>query len=311
MRALSLAVLALGLFAGAAAASAQNFQGLWDSNYGRIRLAQTAQRVHGAYAYANGSSIDGTVKNGRFVFRYREPAAAGEGWFELAKDGRSFTGKWRADGAQTWENWSGKRVVPAPDRSWLVIIEANWEQSLTDHEYSFGQMVKSFFTRVPAVQVRHRFFSTAPELEHWLREVPYLAEPTVVVISGHGLEDGMLDSRQGNPIKPDVFTRTLRYADNVKLLHLAACLTLKGGYADQILRGLGRTTNFPISGYTTDVDWAGSAVSDLLYYQLLLEHQLAPKEAIRQLLLMMPLAGSRAQKGAVIPSLGMRLVQPQ
>lgn len=35
---------------------------------------------------------------GRFTFTYREPDADGEGWFELAPDGKTFESKWHETG---------------------------------------------------------------------------------------------------------------------------------------------------------------------------------------------------------------------
>src|SRR5437588_11169064 len=89
------------------------FAGNWLSTFGPMTLAQSGATVRGSYAMGPGKTcrIQGKVKDGgRLTFTYREPEAAGEGWFELAPDGQSFAGKWREEGAERWLPWQGNRV---------------------------------------------------------------------------------------------------------------------------------------------------------------------------------------------------------
>jgi hypothetical protein len=45
------------------------------------------------------------------AFRYTEPDAAGEGWFDLSEDGAKILGMWRQDGIEEWSTWEGERVA--------------------------------------------------------------------------------------------------------------------------------------------------------------------------------------------------------
>ena len=135
------------------------FDGLWNSSFGPLRLIEEGDRVSGFYPVGAGATLEGRRKGDRLTFRYREPAARGRGAFELAADGLSFEGEWRARGDDRWQPWWGLRVRPQPNLTWLVVVEAPWQRFLSEREYSFGGMLREFFARVPAVQVRHRFFT--------------------------------------------------------------------------------------------------------------------------------------------------------
>jgi hypothetical protein len=54
--------------------------------------------------------IQGKVRDGRLEFRFQEPEAGGEGWFELSADGSAFSGQWHPDGVPQWGPWTGSRV---------------------------------------------------------------------------------------------------------------------------------------------------------------------------------------------------------
>src|SRR5262249_23948929 len=143
---------------------------------------------------------------------------------ELAEHGHTFEGKWRPDGASEWEAWEGERMLPAPGYRWLIVIEAHWQHSLPDRDFSFGSMLKEFFARLPHVGVRQRFFDNEHGLERWLREVMYLPEPAVVVIAAHATEEGL--AAHGEPIEQRGLIDNLRHADNVLLLHFSSCLMM-------------------------------------------------------------------------------------
>ncbi len=107
-------------------------------------LEQQGRAVSGWYSYGGMSTIEGTVNDsGRMVFRYDEGNAAGEGWFQMSEAGNSFSGQWRADGAGSWSSWEGYRSAEDGSR-WLVILEAEWQESLTENEYSFGEMLQAW-----------------------------------------------------------------------------------------------------------------------------------------------------------------------
>ena len=123
------------------------FVGLWSTRYGKMRLIETKDGIRGIYGARGVSTIAGTVKDGKLTFTYSEPSVSGEGSFVLNKAGTGFTGKWREKGTTQWANWNGTRIQPVAGRRWLVILEARWEQDITQQEFSFGEMLRKFFAR--------------------------------------------------------------------------------------------------------------------------------------------------------------------
>lgn len=284
------------------------FSGLWDSSFGRMRLVQDGQQVRGMYAYTSGSVLEGKVAGRKLTFTYKEPKAEGEGWFELAEDGRSFKGKWREKGKEAWQNWNGTRAKAVPDRVWLVVIEANWEAHLAEGEYSFGQMLKTFFTRTPNVQVRHRFFTDAASLRQWCEEVNYLAEPVVVSISSHGGPGTVHAARQ--PIDARIVLESLKYA-NLRLLHFSACSVLQGDTLEKLLTQVSYRPRYPISGYTQTVDWGASAALEFLYFDLIVARGTTPIRAVDQVRRLMPYAGDTPVPGTPVGYAGLRILPPK
>ncbi|HMP57980.1 MAG TPA: hypothetical protein PKD86_01395 [Gemmatales bacterium] len=284
-----------------------DFAGLWDTSYGRLRLVQEGKRVSGSYSFASGSAVEGTVAGRRLTFKYKEPTAEGEGWFELAEDGRSFRGRWREKGKETWGDWRGGRIRPVPNRVWLVVIEANWENHLAENDYSFGHMLKSFFTRVPDVQVRQRFFTDSASLKKWCDEVCFLAEPVVVSISAHGGPGSVMAA--GKPIDARTVLESLQFA-NLRLLHFSACDVLKGDKLEKLVAELGYRPRFPISGYTQSVDWGASAALEFLYFDLILARGIRPDRAADQVRALMPYAGDKAVPGTPVGYAGLRMLMP-
>jgi len=280
------------------------FDGLWDTTYGPMRLIVDEKKVAGRYAQSGGSTIQGNLEGRRLNFQYQEPDAKGEGWFQLADDGRSFAGKWKEADAENWSDWSGTRVLPAVDRVWLVVVEARWESSLKEREYSFGSMLRAFFNRVPRVEIRHRFFSNTEGFRRWCGELTYLAEPVVLVIASHG--EGGSVTVGGETLGPDELADALRFAGNLKLVHFSACEIMQGDSAQRLQKQLQRRV--PISGYTTSVDWVASAVIEFLYLNLILEKRMSPADAARQTLQLAPFAGDQPIPDAAIPPAGFRLL---
>jgi len=286
----------------------RGFEGLWETSYGRMRLIQDNDDVHGIYAYNAGSSIGGQRTGKKLTFTYKEPDAAGEGWFELAADGKSFQGKWKAKGAPNWSDWTGKRVDPVLCKVWLVVIEANWESHLGEQEYLFGNMLRAFFARAPQVQVRQRIFHDEDGLRKWCREVAYLAEPVLLSVATHGCAKGV--TVDGKVIGATAMADSLRYATNLKLLHFSACELMKERVAADMMLALTKHARFPISGYTTSVDWAASALIEFTYFDLILSRNIDPARAAEQLPRLVPYAGDKTVAGSAYPAAGFRFLAP-
>jgi hypothetical protein len=285
------------------------FDGVWDTTYGRMRLIEEPKRIHGLYAYSADSSLEGARDGNRFVFRYREPDATGEGWFELSADGSVFKGKWKAQGSANWSEWTGRRVVPAAGRLWLVVLETHWEQDLAEPEYSFGNMLRAFFARLPDVRVRHRMFQDKSGFRRWCRELAYIPEPVVLVLAAHGTAQGItIDS---GTIGAADLAESLRYAGNLRLLHFSACLAMKERLAADLAAAVGKERQFPISGYATAVDWAASAIIDFAYLELILGRGLTPAQAAEQVHTLLPFAKDKTLPGAAFPAADFRLLVPE
>lgn len=291
------------------AVEAKGFDGAWNTSWGMMRLVQDGNRVHGIYAGEGGSRLAGELKGGRLTFEYQEPEAKGAGWFELAADGDHFHGGWTPAGGAQESAWDGARVTPRPGRQWLVVLEARWEESLAEREYAFGDMLRPFFARLPNVEVRHRYFTDEHSLAKWCSEVAYLVEPVVLLIATHGTPEGI--EVGGHTIGARSIVQSLRYARSVQLLHFSSCLAMKDRMAVEILRGLGKDAAFPISGYTTEVDWSASAILELMYLDLQFAHEMTPEEAAGQLAQLLPFSGAKRVPGAPFESAGFRIIRPE
>ena len=270
----------------AQAASAAGFAGTWESTYGVLRLVQEGARVRGRYSYGNGSTVEGAVEGGVLRGTYEEPGGVrGRLVFALDDGGGSFRGRWRPEPERALElddedahDWSGTRVVPVPGRTWLVILEAHWEGSLGEHEYSYGAMLREFFERVPSVEVRHRFVHDRADLARFCGELAALVEPVVLYVSSHGTEEGVV---LGDGVASGaVLGAALRDAGELKRLHHGACAVMRGDAPRAIRAAAAPHAPFPISGFKVPVDWAGSAIVDFAYLALVLEQGMAPAEAV-------------------------------
>ncbi|MBM79806.1 MAG: hypothetical protein CMJ78_04345 [Planctomycetaceae bacterium] len=287
------------------------FEGLWETSFGLMRLSSGAKGVRGVYEYPSGNAtIEGAVKDGRLNFRYEEPEAKGSGWFELSEDKMSISGKWRPDGSQAWQTWTGTRRMPKAGRVWLVILEANWERSIEEPEYAFGDMLEKYFTMASArhVSVRHRFFHDATDLKRFCEKVQFIAEPVVVLISTHGTSKGI--TVFGKTISADVIAKGLAGASNVKLLHLSGCGMMSGSYPRQVHTLLKDQATFPISGYKTTVAWDASALGDFTFLSLLLIRGLEPDAAVRQAIIASPYLGETQVRGSSFRPLGLNVLPP-
>jgi uncharacterized cupin superfamily protein len=286
----------------------REFDGIWESTFGRLRLVQEEDRVFGFYEGVGRSTVEGKIVDGRLRFHYKEPSASGEGWFQIDEGLVSFTGEWRVDGASSWAPWVGKRILPQSNRTWLLVLEAHWQRSIGDQEYSFGGMVGEFLARYQHIAVRHRFFDDEEGLERWCRELLYFPEPAVVVVASHGTPEGI--NVGGHTINSRLVIDYLRHAENLQLLHFSSCLVLKEAQPGDFAKRIEKTAPFPISGYTTSVDWGGSAVLEFTYLDMILGKGLPPADAARQLLKLVRFAGDDPLPGSPYLPAGFRFFGP-
>jgi hypothetical protein len=286
----------------------RGFEGLWKSSFGPLRLIHETDHVRGSYEGLGKSTIEGHLEGGRLVFRYQEPRAKGEGWFELAPDGLAFQGQWRPENSASWAPWVGERIFPVRGRIWLVVLEAYWQRGLGEKEYAFGNMLREFFARLPNVEVRQRFFNNEAGLANWCRDLVYLAEPVALVLASHGGAEGL--TAHGEIIGPGQLVETLRDADNIQLLHFSSCLMMDKGPAGDFARVLGQEVPFPISGYSTSVDWAASALIEFMYLDMILARGLPPQAAADQVMRLVAFAGDHQIADSPYPPAQFRFWQP-
>lgn len=280
----------------------RGFDGIWDTSFGRMRLVEEEERVIGFYEVGGGASIEGRTENGRLAMRYREPKISGEGWFKLDPAGAAFAGEWRPDGESRWAEWHGRRIAPVRGLAWLVVLEAHWQRTLADNEYAFGHMLREVFARLPNVCVRQRFFQDEASLLHWCRELLYLPEPAILVVASHGEPEGV--SVHGRVIDTPKVIEALRYADTLGLLHFSCCLIA------QDAKGALVKAPFPVSGYTTSVDWGQSAMLEFIFLDMILGKGIAPAIAADHLVSLVRFAGDKAPKGSPYAAAGFRFFAP-
>lgn len=285
------------------------FEGLWKTSFGPMRLRTEGKKIEGVYNFAGGlAPIVGEMKNNRFNFRYKEANVEGEGWFELSDDGSKIHGKWRANGQPTWRDWVGDRSSAQGGRVWLIVLEANWETEISQPEYAFGEMLKNYFSMASArhIQVRHRFFHDATDLERFCREIQFLPEPVVLLISTHGTNRGI--TVNGQTIGPDSVAECLVGASNLRLVHLSGCAMMSGDFANQIHASLGDRATFPISGYKTNVAWDASAIGDFTFLSMMLIRKNQPEKAAQHAISASPYLGTERVQGSAFKPLGLTVL---
>lgn len=282
--------------------------GLFRTEHGPVRLVRSGDAVRGVYRYdGNPGTLEGTVTGGKLSFRWREGAAEGEGWFEQA--GPALSGGWRAASEVAaggeWHPWRGQHEAP-DGRRWLLVLEAHWEQDLSEPEYAFGAMLRAYFSRFPQVEVRHRRVHDRADLERALGELPFVPGPSLLVISGHG-EQGELVAG-ADLVAPDPVGAALALAPDVLLVHFSACEMMVGDVARRLRAAAGPSAP-PISGYAVPVDWSASAVLEILYFDLVLGRGLSPREAARVVQAELRFAGDGATRGSPLGAARFRLVE--
>ncbi len=284
------------------------FDGLWDSSFGPLRLIEEGDRVRGFYTVGAVATLEGRRKGDRLAFRYREAKARGRGAFELAADGLSFEGEWRAQGDDRSRPWCGLRARPQRDLTWLVVIEAPWQRSLSEQEYAFGNMLREFFARLSGVRVRHRFFTNEPGLRQCLRDLLYIAEPIVLVLATHAGPEGV--HVDGQTIGVPTLVEALGPVGNLCLLHFSACSLMKDPAVVGLFRSFSDASGAAVSGYTTSVNWAASAIIEFTFLEMVLGQGRPPAEAAEQLLRLLPFAGEGGVAEGAFPAAGFRIVMP-
>ena len=264
------------------------WQGTWETTYGTLVLTQDGASVRGFYTMGGTATIEGIVTSGgRMVFSYSEPVASGEGWFELSGDSLAFSGMWREAGASGWTPWEGIRWGEGSlSAHWLVVLEVEWQGALTEPEFSFGEMLRTFFARIEGVEVRHRFVHSLDDIRRFCAEAAMLPGEVYLVLAAHATESGL--ATPAGTVTPAQLADALDpFGDNLRLVHLSACLAMAGATPKSLLREVGGN-GLVVSGYTESVDWSESAVVEMLYLSLILEKGLAPAraaEAVEALLL--------------------------
>lgn len=270
--------------------------GLWDTHLGRLRFVQeSADRVVGFAEYDGMARLEGRFEGRRLTFTLAAGNYNGRGVLELDASGYTLNGEWLEQG-QPSRPLGGQRLVSRPGLIWLVVLEAYWQRALDDNEFAFGHMLKEFFARVPRVQVRHRYYHDEASLLRWCRQLLYLPEPAVLVLAGHGETSGL--TVNGRIIPPGLIFDSLRYADGLELLHFSSCLVAQDHERALI------AAPFPVSGYKTSVDWAQSAITEFVYYDLILEKGLSPAAAAQQLVALVRFAGAEEIPGSPYRSAG-------
>jgi hypothetical protein len=298
MRYISLPVLcSLLLATSVLGADPQDFSGTWETTYGTLVLFQQGLEVSGYYTLGGYSTVQGSVDGeGRLVFTYQEPSASGEGWFRLSDDGNAIKGLWRPDGGGTWYDWEGYRAGSGMEPSnWLVVLESEWQTSLSEDEYSFGEMLAAWFARVPGVTVRHRFVHDADDLRTFCLESSGLPGDLYLVIASHGSSSGV-ELASGTVSSRD-FLQAIEPCRNLAMVHFSCCEIMAGGLPRAIVASRDSwPEGFLVSGYTNSVDWGASGIIEISYLNQILENGMAPPEAAASVLDDIDFSGASATR---------------
>ena len=276
-----------------------DFSGSWETTYGRLVLVQEGSSVHGWYSIGGGiSTLDGAIEpgSGRLVFTYEEPGATGRGWFDLSDDGCSFHGSWTEEGASGWQGWEGYRLSSgeASGSRWLIVLEAEWQESMEERDFSFGEMLEAWFERVPGVSFRHRFVHDGEDLARFCLEASVLPGQLYLLLASHGSPEGL--ELPGGPVGAIELARALEpLGARLELLHFSSCEVMAGDVAPLILSEADWEwpEGFVISGYDRAVDWHLSALIEMLYLDLVLELGHSPSDAADAVLSSLSFAGAR------------------
>jgi hypothetical protein len=91
------------------------WDGIWDTTFGEMALAQDGTKIRGMYGSVNGW-IDGDIGGSTLTFHWSEPPdrtspySSGEGEFILGAGGTSFSGTYRLTSSTDEYEWTGVRL---------------------------------------------------------------------------------------------------------------------------------------------------------------------------------------------------------
>ncbi len=274
-----------------------DFSGTWETTYGTMFLQQENSHVTGYYTYDAYSTVEGSVGlDGRLVFTYSEPTASGEGWFELSSDSMSISGMWRPDGGGQWFEWEGYRAgAGVASSNWLVILESEWQSSLSEQEYSFGEMLEAWFARVPGVTVRHRFIHDVDDLNAFCLESSGLPGELYLVIASHGSSSGI--ELASGTVSSREFVDAIRPCGNLAMIHFSCCEIMSGRTPQAIISSRSNwPEDFIVSGYSRSVDWGASGLIEIFYFNQILENGLSPHDAANSVIEDIDFAGQSSTR---------------
>jgi hypothetical protein len=137
----------------------------------------------------------------------------------------------------------------------------------------------------------------------------YLSGPIVLALASHGRPDGI--PVDGGMVEVRTVLDSLRYAADLRLLHFSACLMMQDAASAGTLQALSSEARLPLSGYTTSVNWAASAIIEFAYFEMILNKGMTPPQAAEQVRLLLPFAGDSEMPGAAFPPAGFRLILPE
>ncbi len=103
---------ALVLCAVAGRSNTRSFTGVWNTNWGPMKMTQKGSQVMGHYTGQFKGIIDGTVSGNRLDFTWSQPNGEhGRGYFIISGDGNSFDGAWGMNDSDSDGGcWTGARV---------------------------------------------------------------------------------------------------------------------------------------------------------------------------------------------------------
>ena len=87
------------------------YQGVWDTNWGQLKLQQNGGHIHGTYKGFRSGSISGDADGDLLVFRWTQMESRqwGRGYLKMSPDGARMEGRWGykknyTNGGRWWAN---------------------------------------------------------------------------------------------------------------------------------------------------------------------------------------------------------------
>lgn len=270
-------------------------EGLWDTNYDRLKILKHKGSYIGLYNKGTLSYVE--EKDSWHHFKYIQGESQGFAKFKL--DGAKLNGLWKENEKDKWQDWSGKAVKQSK-KKYLIILEAPWEESFVTKPYAFADMLESYFRMTNQVTVRKRQVHDASDIRLFCRHVALMSDEIYLIVTSHGTRKGLTIT--GKTIPANTF-EYLKFTSNLKLLHLSGCSMMKGNHYLKIRKFAG--DHFPISGYQIDVPWAASALSDYAYLTQIFIEGHDPKTAVSKTHKILPF--SYDKKVESYPALGLTI----